>query len=129
MDQRVYMDIFDDLKFDNNGLIPAIAQDIQTREVLMVAYMNRDTLAETLDTGKMVYWSRSRNKRWQKGETSGNIQTVKEVFRDCDGDALLFKVQQKGVACHEGYKSCFSRKQINTSWKIIAKKPDDSKML
>jgi len=116
------MDIFDSLKFDTNGLIAAIAQDIQTGQVLMIAYMNKETLAETLQTGIMVYWSRSRKKRWLKGETSGNVQTVKEVYRDCDGDALLFKVQQKGVACHEGYKSCFSRMLVDNTWKIVSDK-------
>lgn len=118
------MDIFDSLKFDSNGLITAVAQDAETGEVLMVAYMNRDTLAETLDTGTMVYWSRSRKKRWRKGETSGNIQTLADVYRDCDGDTLLFKVRQTGVACHEGYTSCFSRKRVDSSWKLIAEKSE-----
>jgi phosphoribosyl-AMP cyclohydrolase len=100
----------------------AIAQDAVTNRVLMVAYMNRETLEETLSTGKMVYYSRSRKKRWLKGETSGHFQAVREVFVDCDGDALLFKIDQTGAACHEGYASCFFRKQTNDSWTIVDKK-------
>ncbi len=96
--------------FDENGLVPAIVQDAATDEVLMMAYMTEDTLRETLDTGRMVYWSRSRQERWVKGMTSGHTQTVEEVRVDCDGDTLLFKVQQEGGACHTGYKSCFYRR-------------------
>jgi phosphoribosyl-AMP cyclohydrolase len=116
------MNLFDILKFDSAGLIMAIAQDAVTNRVLMVAYMNRETLEETLSTGKMVYYSRSRKKRWLKGETSGHFQAVREVFVDCDGDALLFKIDQTGAACHEGYASCFFRKQTNDSWTIVDKK-------
>jgi phosphoribosyl-AMP cyclohydrolase len=103
--------LIDEVKFDDKGLVTAIAQDAQTNEVLMLAYMNKETLAETLDTGKMVYYSRSRQKRWLKGETSGHFQTVKSVHIDCDGDALLFKIEQVGAACHEGYRSCFFRRR------------------
>lgn len=116
------MGLFDSVKFDSNGLVPAIAQDYVSGQVLMIAYMNRETLAETLDTGIMVYYSRSRKKRWMKGETSGHVQTVREVYIDCDGDALLFKVDQKGVACHEGYRSCFFRRRDGESWTIVGEK-------
>lgn len=116
------MNLIDIIKFDPNGLVTAIAQDAKTNRVLMTAYMTRETLAETLDTGKMVYYSRSRKKRWLKGETSGNFQRVCEVYIDCDADALLFKVDQTGAACHEGYKSCFFRKRADSSWAIVDKK-------
>ena len=89
----------------------------------MIAYMNRETLAETLATGKMVYFSRSRQKRWLKGETSGHFQTVQSVYIDCDGDALLFKINQSGAACHEGYYSCFFRKRQGDTWNIVGVKP------
>ena len=119
------MNILDTIKFDEKGLVTAIAQDAETSEVLMIAYMNRDTLSETLRTGAMVYFSRSRRKRWLKGETSGHIQTVKSVFIDCDGDALLFKISQKGNACHEGYFSCFFRQKKDDSWGVVKKKMDE----
>ena len=92
-----------------DGLIPAIAQDYATGEVLMLAYMNDEALAKTRDTGKAHYWSRSRKKLWLKGETSGNFQVVKEIRIDCDSDAILLLVEQKGGACHTGYRSCFYR--------------------
>jgi len=98
------------LKFDKKGLIPAIVQDYKTGEVLMVAYMNRASLRRTLKSGRACYWSRSRRKLWTKGETSGNFQFVKAVYYDCDKDALLIKVRQKGAACHTGNRSCFYRK-------------------
>jgi len=99
------------LNFDEKGLIPAIAQDAETGEVLMLAYMNEDSLKKTLETGEMWYWSRSRKELWHKGETSGNIQKVKEIYYDCDADALLAKIEQVGgVACHTGNRSCFYRK-------------------
>lgn len=96
--------------FDDAGLVPAIVQDASTDEVLMMAYMTAETLRETIDSGQMVYWSRSRQERWVKGATSGHVQRVEDVRLDCDGDALLFKVDQKGGACHTGYKSCFYRR-------------------
>lgn len=98
------------LKFDKNGLIPAVIQDYKTNEVLMVAYMNKEAFEKTLKTKKTHFYSRSRKKLWLKGETSGNFQEVKEVFVDCDIDCVLVKVRQKGVACHTGYRSCFFRK-------------------
>ena len=97
------------LKFSNEGLIPAIIQDRRTRDVLMLAYMNREALEKTLETGKTHFWSRSRRRLWLKGETSGNFQIVKEIYYDCDADALLLIVEQKGVACHTGERSCFFR--------------------
>lgn len=116
------MDIIDTIKFNDQGLVTAIAQDADTNEVLMVAYMNKATLIETFQTGTMVYFSRSRQQRWLKGETSGHIQTVKSVYVDCDGDALLFKVIQAGNACHEGYFSCFFRRKSAGAWSIVKKK-------
>jgi phosphoribosyl-AMP cyclohydrolase len=119
------MDVFDKVKFDDRGLVTAIAQDIISGTVLMLAYMNRDTLKETLEKGVMIYYSRSRQKRWFKGETSGHVQKVREVFIDCDGDALLFKVEQSGAACHENYFSCFFRQYSENEWKIISTKIDE----
>ena len=99
----------DQLKYDANGLIPAIIQESGTGRVLMLAYMNQTSLAKTLETGKTWFWSRSRQKYWLKGESSGHIQTVKRVTTDCDTDTVLIEVEQAGAACHEGYKSCFFR--------------------
>ena len=94
---------------DPSALIPAIAQDATTHEVLMLAYMNAQSLALTLQTGKATYWSRSRNELWVKGATSGNFQLIKSVALDCDGDALLITVEQIGPACHTGEKTCFHK--------------------
>lgn len=98
-------------RLEKNGenLVIAVAQDWQTNEVLMVAFMNRQAVEETLKTKKAHYYSTSRGKQWLKGESSGNIQTVKEIYVDCDADAIILKVDQKGAACHEGYRSCFFR--------------------
>jgi phosphoribosyl-AMP cyclohydrolase len=97
--------------FDKNELIPVIAQDDETGDVLMLAYMNREAYEETLRTGRVCYWSRSRGKLWRKGEESGNVQELKGLYFDCDGDTLLVKVNQiGGAACHEGYRTCFFRK-------------------
>ena len=97
------------LKFGTYGLIPAIAQDAATAEVLMVAWMNAESLKRTIETGEAHYWSRSRKKLWHKGEESGNVQRVKEIRADCDKDVLLLKVEQiGGAACHSGFRSCFS---------------------
>jgi phosphoribosyl-AMP cyclohydrolase len=103
------MSIFEKLKFDANGLIPAIVQDATNGRVLMMAWMNQASLEKTLATGKTHFWSRSRKQFWMKGETSGHTQTVKDVAFDCDGDTLLIQVEQIGAACHEGYRSCFFR--------------------
>ncbi|WP_017523117.1 phosphoribosyl-AMP cyclohydrolase [Pusillimonas noertemannii] len=101
----------DDVEFDESGLIPAIAQDAASGTVLMVAWMNRDALAETAATGHAVYWSRSRGKLWRKGEESGHRQRVRELRLDCDGDVILLKVEQVGgIACHTGRESCFFRR-------------------
>jgi phosphoribosyl-AMP cyclohydrolase len=99
-----------ELKFDDRGLIPAIIQDASTKEVLMIAYMNQESLAKTLAIKKTCFWSRSRNQYWVKGETSGHFQFVKSVAYDCDKDALLIKVRQVGAACHTNKKSCFYRR-------------------
>ncbi len=100
----------DDLTFDSSGLIPAVVQDHETLEVLMVAYMNRQSLEQTIATGFTHFWSRSRQQFWKKGETSGNVQRVKSLYTDiCDSDTLIVRVEQVGgAACHEGYRSCFS---------------------
>lgn len=98
----------DQIKFNEDGLVPAIAQEDASGEVLMLAWMNGETLAETLETGRMVYWSRSRQERWAKGDTSGDVQEVVSAAYDCDADALLFRVVQRGGgACHTGERSCF----------------------
>ena len=111
------MELFDTdaLKFDSAGLIPAIAQDFETGEVLMLAYMNKESLALTLETGKMCYFSRERGALWVKGETSGHYQSVVGAKYDCDADALLFFVKQEGAACHTGEKTCFYREILSKS--------------
>ena len=98
-----------DLRYDDRGLIPAIAQQHGTGEVLMLAWMNAESVAETLRTGRVCYWSRSRGALWRKGETSGQVQRLVELRLDCDGDSLLLLVEQDGVACHTGHRSCFYR--------------------
>ena len=102
-------DIVAALRFDAEGLIPAITQQHDTGQVLMLAWMNRDAVAETLKTGRVCYWSRSRKQLWRKGESSGHVQRLVELRVDCDGDALLVLVDQSGVACHTGTRSCFFR--------------------
>ena len=102
-------DILAAIRFDSAGLVPAIAQQHDTGEVLMLAWMNRDAVAETLATGRVCYFSRSRNALWRKGETSGQLQHLKELRLDCDGDTLLLLVDQQGVACHTGRRNCFFR--------------------
>ena len=102
-------DFLDSLKYDSNGLVPAVVQDDESGEVLMVGYMNREAVRRTLATGRTCFWSRSRQEFWVKGETSGHIQEVKSVRVDCDKDCLLVKVEQTGAACHTGYRSCFFR--------------------
>ena len=109
-------------KIKGENLIIAISQDYKTSEVLMVAYMNEAAFEKTLKTNKVHYWSISRNRIWLKGESSGHMQMVKEVFVDCDQDAVLLKVQQDGGACHEGYYSCFFRKLDDKNLKVIKEK-------
>ena len=103
------LDLFSKIKFDSNGLIPAIVQDSITKEVLMLAYMNAASLQLTLERGETYFWSRSRGELWHKGETSGNIQKVVEMYIDCDTDTLLLFVQPYGPACHTGERTCFYR--------------------
>jgi len=103
------MSFYDKLKFTDDGLIPAIIQEAGTGRVLMMAWMNRASLENTVKTGKTHFWSRTRKKFWVKGEESGHTQTVKDIAFDCDGDVLLIQVEQIGAACHEGFKSCFFR--------------------
>jgi phosphoribosyl-AMP cyclohydrolase len=100
----------DSLKYDADGLIPAVVVDAETKAVLMVAYMNKDSLADTVRTGKTHFWSRSRQQYWMKGESSGHTQEVKGIYIDCDVDTLVIEVAQSGAACHNGYRSCFYRK-------------------
>lgn len=97
------------IRFDASGLVPAIAQDATSGAVLMLAWMNAEAVGETLRTGRVVYWSRSRQALWRKGDTSGHVQHVREIRLDCDGDALLLRVEQTGPACHTGAASCFFR--------------------
>ncbi|MEW5797929.1 MAG: phosphoribosyl-AMP cyclohydrolase [Bacteroidota bacterium] len=104
------MKILDQIKFDSNGLVPAIAQDDATGDVLMMAWMNRESLEETVRTNRAVYWSRSRKKLWRKGEESGHFQEVKSIHIDCDADVVLLRVKQIGdAACHTGHRTCFFR--------------------
>lgn len=108
-DEEEINDFLDSVKFDCRGLVPVVVQDAANGEVLMVAWMNRESLKRSLESGRTWFYSRSRQCLWLKGETSGNYQYIREVFRDCDGDTILFKVDQVGAACHEGTRSCFSR--------------------
>jgi phosphoribosyl-AMP cyclohydrolase len=109
-----------EIKFDADGLVPAIAQQHDTGEILMVAWMNREAVRLTLAEGRACYWSRSRHALWRKGETSGQVQTVKELRLDCDGDTVLLLVEQQGVACHTGRRSCFFRAWRDGGWVEIA---------
>lgn len=121
------MKFIEELKFDSQGLIPAIVQDYEDGQILMLAYMNMESLKKTITTGKTCFWRRSQGRLWTKGEESGHFQEVKEIFFDCDGDTLLIKVKQLGgAACHMGYRSCFFRK-VNKEGKydIVGKKVFD----
>lgn len=110
----------DAVKWDSDGLIPAIAQDQQTGRVLMVAWMNREALAETAQRGEAVYWSRSRQKLWHKGEESGHVQLVREIRLDCDADVIVLQVEQQGgIACHTGRESCFYRVLKDGEWQTV----------
>jgi phosphoribosyl-AMP cyclohydrolase len=109
----------DDIKWDDNGLIPAIAQDAKTGRILMMAWMNQDSLKLTAQENRAVYWSRSRQKLWRKGEESGHIQNVSEIRLDCDADVIVLQVEQMGnIACHTGHESCFYRVLRNNRWQI-----------
>ena len=114
------------LKYDPQGLIPAVVVDSRSRGVLMVAYMNENSLLETIRTGKTHFWSRSRQKYWMKGESSGHTQDVQAVFTDCDMDTVVIEVVQNGAACHEGYSSCFYRRlDPDGRWEIVEEKTFD----
>ena len=119
------------IDFDKaGGLVPAIAQDADTGEVLMLAWMNREAFEETVRTGRAVYFSRSRNRLWRKGEESGHVQEVRGVFVDCDADTVLLKVKQiGGAACHEGYKSCFFRELADGELKTVGERVFDPKQV
>lgn len=119
----------DELKFNEQGLIPAVVCDHETGEVLMVAWMNEEAVKQTVETKKATYWSRSRQKMWVKGETSGNTQEVRWIRLDCDADVLMLGVVQKGGACHEGYRSCFYRELEDGEWRVSCEKcfdPDEA---
>jgi phosphoribosyl-AMP cyclohydrolase len=122
-------DWLDAIKWDAQGLVPAIAQDVTSGEILMVAWMNREALEETARTMRAVYWSRSRNRIWRKGEESGHVQQVSEIRLDCDNDVILLKVEQiGGIACHTGRRSCFFQKLENGAWTIttpVLKSPEE----
>jgi phosphoribosyl-AMP cyclohydrolase len=109
----------------NDGLLPAIAQDAESGEVLMLAYMNAESYAETVRTGRAVYWSRSRGRLWRKGEESGHVQKVHQILVDCDADTILLKVTQQGAACHEGYRTCFFRQVTPGSVDVVAERMVD----
>ena len=119
----------DDVRWDAQGLVPAIAQDAHSGRILMMAWMNRESLPLTAETGHAVYWSRSRQQLWHKGESSGNQQDVKEIRLDCDEDVIVLQVEQRGgIACHTGRASCFYRVLENGTWKTVdpvLKNPDE----
>ncbi|HTH48399.1 MAG TPA: phosphoribosyl-AMP cyclohydrolase [Candidatus Limnocylindria bacterium] len=114
------MSFYEQLKFNADGLIPAIIQEQKTGRVVMMAWMNRASLEKTIETKRTFFWSRSRQKFWMKGESSGHVQVVKDIACDCDGDTLLIQVEQTGAACHEGYQSCFFRslEADGATWKV-----------
>lgn len=115
-------DFLDEVRWTSDGLVPAIAQDYQSNDILMVAWMNREALALTVAEQRAIYWSRSRQKLWRKGEESGNVQTIKEIRLDCDQDVIMLKVEQLGgIACHTGRRSCFYRKLENGGWQTVEK--------
>jgi phosphoribosyl-AMP cyclohydrolase len=106
-----------------DGLIPAIVQDADTGEVLMMAYMNKESLADSIRTKRTHFWSRSRKKYWMKGESSGHVQEIQDIYIDCDADTILIKAKQHGAACHEGYKNCFFRKlDADGKWQTCAQR-------
>ncbi|MBT3204207.1 MAG: phosphoribosyl-AMP cyclohydrolase [Gammaproteobacteria bacterium] len=129
MGRDLEITILDEIKWDSDGLVPAIAQDAESGEVLMVAWMNRESLALTIEKNRAVYWSRSRQKIWFKGEESGHVQQLKEIRIDCDADVLLLQVTQVGgIACHTGRKRCFYRVYKSAEWQTdeaVLKDPGD----
>ena len=118
--------MMDEIKWDEKGLVPVVAQDVHTKDVLMVAYMDKEAFDLTLKTGTAHYYSRSRKKIWLKGESSGHTQEVKSIYVDCDNDTLLLMVEQKVAACHTGFWSCFYR-VWDKGWKVVGKKVFDDK--
>ena len=118
----------DSIKFDDKGLVPVVTQDYKTKEVLMVAYMNEEAFDKTIETGKVTYFSRSRNKLWLKGETSGHFQLVKAIKLDCDGDTILIEAEQIDAACHTGNKTCFYRTLTNGTWSEAETKANDEEL-
>ena len=119
---NIAMKVLDEIKYDAHGLVPVIVQDHCSNEILMVAYMNKESLRMTLKTGITHFWSRSRQKYWKKGETSGHTQEVKQVLVDCDQDALVMKVEQRVAACHTGYRSCFYRTLQDDAFVVFQEK-------
>ncbi len=119
----------DEIKWSDDGLVPAIAQEAGSGKVLMLAWMNREALQLTVEEGRAVYWSRSRNKLWRKGEESGHVQIIKDIRLDCDNDVILLQVEQKGgIACHTGRHSCFYKQLRNDEWlevETVVKNPDE----
>lgn len=113
------MSLLSEIKFNADGLVPAIAQDAETGRVLMMAWMNEEAVRQTVKSGFAHYYSRSRRKQWQKGESSGHVQQVVDMFLDCDGDTILLIVNQTGPACHTNRPSCFYREKSKNGWKII----------
>lgn len=120
----------DDIRWNEDGLIPAIAQDAESGDVLMLAWMSRESLARTLDEGEAVYWSRSRGRLWKKGERSGHVQRVTEIRLDCDADTLLIKVEQRGgIACHTGRRRCFFMKLRDGRWEAVEPVLEDPEII
>ncbi len=119
-DDQTYQAVLEAIAFNEDGLVPAIAQQFDSGEILMMAWMNRDAAAETLRTGRVCYWSRSRSRLWRKGESSGQEQILKDFRWDCDGDTVLLQVDQTGVACHTGRRSCFFNAARDARPEIIA---------
>lgn len=119
----------DEIKWNTDGLVPAIAQDFQTGKILTLAWMNRESLLQTIRLRRAVYWSRSKQRLWQKGEVSGNTQEIQDIYLDCDKDAIVLAViQTGGIACHTGRQSCFFRRLENGKWVVsdpVLKNPDD----
>lgn len=109
----------DEIKWNDDGLVPVIAQEFGTGKVLMMAWMNREALSETVQTGRATYWSRSRQRLWRKGEQSGHVQNTKQIRLDCDGDTILLEVEQTGLACHTGRKTCFFLQLEGQEWREI----------
>lgn len=122
-------DFIQDLKYDSRGLIPAVVQSASTKEVLMVAYMNSDTIKQTMETGRATFWSRSRQEVWVKGETSGNYMYVKEIRVDCDADCLLIMAEPAGAACHTGNRTCFFRKVQDGALEEITEETNSSDIM